>query len=200
MPNSISLPGSLSSITLESLNVFQNYAINVYWIHDLFRRSSYRPHNEGFCSEEVMSKTNCNYCLNYTSVQNNYLFFWNFTQYLKCYFIIDIPVADYKSLYTYKHYSKIWGNRGFTVPKSNKCPTRQSKGKVIKSWKEASQLCKSIGGSLHIIRNRNELDEIIAFLKLSKDMPPVEGLYIGLRRSFKTQVIESTWVKLKQIN
>ena len=187
--NSIGLPGSLRSITLESLSFLQNYAIHVYWIHDLFKRSSYQPHEERFCHEDVMSKTNCNYCLNYTSVQNNYLFFWNFTRYLKCYFIIDMPVADYKSLHTYKYFSYIWGNKGFTVPESNKCPTGQSKVKVIKSWRDASQLCKSIGGSLPIIRNRHDFDEIIAFLKLSEHMPPVEGLYIGMTRNLKTQVI-----------
>ena len=187
--NSIGLPGHLRFITLESLSFLQNNAIHVYWIHDLFRRSSYQSHNERFCHEDVLSKTNCNYCLNYTTVQNNYLFFWNFTRYLKCYFIIDIPVADYKSLYPYKYYSKVWGNKGFTVPESNKCPTGESKDKVIKSWRDASQLCKSIGGSLPIIRNRNELDEIIAFLKMSEAMPPVEGLYIGLTRNLKTQVI-----------
>ena len=49
-------------------------------------------------------------------------------------------------------------------------------------------MCKSIGGYLPLIRNQDELDEIIAFLKLSEDMPPVEGLYIGLRDGFKTQV------------
>ena len=73
-------------------------------------------------------------------------------------------------------------------PINNKYPKRESKAKIIKSWTEASNLCKSIGGYLPLIRNQDELDEIITFLKLSEDMPPVEGLYIGLRDGFKTQV------------
>ena len=39
-----------------------------------------------------------------------------------------------------------------------------------------------------MIRDRDELDEIIAFLKSSENMPPVEALYIGLKGSLKPQV------------
>ena len=176
----ISLPGMLRSVTLEALNYLQNYTIDIYWIHDLFSRSSYQSHDERFCHEDVLTKTKHNYCLNYTTVQNNYLFFWNFTQYLKCY-IIPSPVLN-------SNVERIWTVLGYIIPSNNKCPTQQSKEKVIKSWTEAYHFCKSIGGSLPLVRNRDELDEIIAFLKLSENMPPVEGLYIGLRRNFKTQV------------
>ena len=128
-----------------------------------------------------MTTAEINYCLNYTSVQNSYLYFWNFTQYLHCYYVPPPWMRVYDRI-------ESWAEVGFTIPKNNKCPKQQSKAKVIKSWTEASQLCKLIGGYLPLIRNRDELDEIIAFLKLSKNMPPVEGLYIGLRNSFKTQV------------
>ena len=49
-------------------------------------------------------------------------------------------------------------------------------------------LTSAIGGTLPLLRNRDELNEIITFLKLSEDMPPVEGLYIGIQRSFKSEV------------
>ena len=176
----IALPGMLRSVALKPLNFLQNYTVDMYWIHDLFTRSSYQSHDERFCHEDVLTKTKRNYCLNYTSAWNTYLFFWNFTQYLKCY-IIPSPVLK-------NYVERIWTVLGYTIPSNNKCPTQQSKEKVIKSWTEAYQFCKSIGGSLPLVRNRDELDEIIAFLKLSENMPPVEGLYIGLRRNFKTQV------------
>ena len=175
----ISLPGRLRSVTFEALNFFQNYTINVHWIPQLISRNFYQSNNEGFCHKDIMTTTKHTYCLNYTSVQSSYLFFWNFTKYLHCYY-----VPSPHSILDHEH----WAAVGFTIPKNNKCPKRESKSKVIKSWTEASEMCKSIGGYLPLIRNQDELDEIIAFLKLSEDMPPVEGLYIGLRDGFKTQV------------
>ena len=126
-----------------------------------------------------MTTTKHNYCLNYTSVQSSYLFFWKFTQYLHCYYVPSTHSnVDHEC----------WASVGFTIPKNSKCPKRQSKAKIIKSWTEASKMCKSIGGYLPLIRRQDELDEIIASLKLSEDIPPVKGLYIGLRDGFKTQV------------
>ena len=176
----ISLPGILRSVTLEALSFVKNYTINIHWIPDLFSRNFYQSY-QGFCNEDELRKTKHNYCLNYTSAPNSYLFFWNFTQYLKCYFIQQPKLINYIRL--------ILVDLGFTIPKNNKCPTQQSKGKVIKSWTEASNFCKSIGGTLPLLRNRDELNEIITFLKLSEDMPPVEGLYIGIQRSFRSQII-----------
>ena len=181
----IGLPGSLRSVTLEPLSFIQNYTINLYWIPDLFKRSSYQSDNERFCDKDVLAKTKFSYCLNYTSVQNSYLFLWHFTQYLQCY----VTAPQSALLFFMRQDALTWKKRGFTSPKNNKCPTQQSKGKVAKSWTEVSNLCKSIGGTLPLLRNRGELDEIIAFLKLSEDMPPVEGLYVGLKKSFKSQVI-----------
>ena len=172
----IGLPGSLRSVTLEALSFIQNYTINLYWIPYLFNRSSYQSDNERFCHKDVLAITKYSYCLNYTSGQNSCLFFWHFTQYLQCY-VTGLP-------WLIGHAAK----RGFTFSKNNKCPKQQSKAKAAKSWTEVSTLCKSIGGTLPLLRNRDELDEIIAFLKSSEDMPPVEGLYIGLKRSFKSQV------------
>ena len=172
----ISLPGILKYVTLETLSFAQDNTINVHWNTDFFSRNFYKSY-EGFCHKDILTTTKHNYCLNYTSGQNSYLFFWNFTQYLKCYYIPPLKWRNF------------WAEAGFTIPKNNKCPTQQSKGKVIKSWTEASKFCKSIGGTLPLLRNRDELDEIIAFLKLSKDMPPVEGLYIGIHRIFRSQVI-----------
>ena len=185
----ISLPGIIRYITFEAFNFVQNRIINVHWITDLFNRNPYQSKNEKFCNKDLMKTTNINHCLNYTSVQNNYIFFWNYTQYLHCYYVPPVP-AKY-----YLNKTEEWAKFGFTIPKNNKCPEQESKAKVIKSWTEASKLCKSIGGYLPLIRSQDELDEIIAFLKLSEDMPPVEGLSIGLRNSFKTQVTHERYYK-----
>ena len=176
----IGLPGNLRSVTMETLSFVQNYTINLYWIPDLFNRNFYQPENGRFCHKDVTAKTKYTYCLNYTSVQNSYLFFWHFTQYLQCYVTAPPWLIRHAELY--------WVKRGFKIPKNNTCPKEQSEKNITKSWTEASNLCKSIGATLPLLRNRDELEEIIAFLKLSVDMPPVEGLYIGLKRSFKSQV------------
>ena len=48
------------------------------------------------------------------------------------------------------------------------------------SWREASELCRDIGGYLPYFTSREELDELLALLKLSPDIHPIEALYIGL--------------------
>ena len=48
------------------------------------------------------------------------------------------------------------------------------------SWREASKLCRDIGGYLPYFTSREELDQLLAWLKLSPDIHPIEALYIGL--------------------
>ena len=48
------------------------------------------------------------------------------------------------------------------------------------SWREASELCRGIGGYLPYFTSREGLDELLAWLKLSPDIYPIEALYIGL--------------------
>ena len=52
----------------------------------------------------------------------------------------------------------------------------------LNSWNEASADCKRVGASLPRFRSRRELQELLAFLKLSKDheIPPVEAVFIDL--------------------
>ena len=52
--------------------------------------------------------------------------------------------------------------------------------KKLVSWNEASDACQSIGGSLPIIRSREELDELIALVKLSSFFPPSDFIFVNL--------------------
>ena len=77
-------------------------------------------------------------------------------------------------------------NRSFTG--SKKCyllfknATVQSlKNQHLKSWSEASDLCREAGGNLPYFISRTDLEELIALLKLSTDLLPIESLYIGLK-------------------
>ena len=54
------------------------------------------------------------------------------------------------------------------------------------SWIEAANLCKHIGGYLPSFTSLQEQDELIAFLKLSRDIPAIEAVYIGLKYNSTT--------------
>ena len=51
---------------------------------------------------------------------------------------------------------------------------------ILKSWDEASSLCESIKGQLPYFTSSDELNEIIKFLRLSSEIPPIEAIFIGL--------------------
>ena len=48
------------------------------------------------------------------------------------------------------------------------------------SWMEASNLCKDAGAMLPYFTSRQDLDQLIRLLKLSRDGFLLEGLFIGL--------------------
>ena len=48
------------------------------------------------------------------------------------------------------------------------------------SWKEADNLCRYIGGSLPYFLSREELEELVDFLKNSPHILPYEAIYIGM--------------------
>ena len=51
----------------------------------------------------------------------------------------------------------------------------------LSSWEQASELCRNAGAYLPSFTNREDLEEWLAWLKLSKDIPPIEAVFIGLR-------------------
>ena len=54
--------------------------------------------------------------------------------------------------------------------------------KLKLSWEDAAELCeKRFGGYLPWFKDKESLDEILAFFKLSSDIPPIEAIYIGLK-------------------
>ena len=60
-------------------------------------------------------------------------------------------------------------------------PTEQQKENIEGiSWKQASRFCKDIGGHLPVFTSRDELDELLALIKLSQYMPPLMTIYIDL--------------------
>ena len=168
----ISLPGYVTHVTVDTLNIMKNYTINLHWIPNMLNRGSFTPSDVSLCNKDLLPTTIYTYCLNYTSAQKSYIFFWNIYRYHKKY--------EFYNMYSQLAYIQKTSDR--------RDHDMTNKKQVAKSWIEASDLCKSIGGFLPIIRNRDELDELITFIRSSEDMPPVEALYIGLRRQFEPQV------------
>ena len=171
LKKAISLPGYIIYIIIDTLNFMRNYTINLHWIPNMLNGSSFKPSDVNLCKKDLLPTTVYTYCLNYTSVHKSYIFFWKIFWYLEYY--------EVKNPYTYE-------NHKYILKKSETYNKKTQK--VAKSWTEASKLCRLIGGFLPLIRNRDELDEIITFLKSSDDMPPVEALLIGLRRVSEFQV------------
>ena len=57
--------------------------------------------------------------------------------------------------------------------------------RIDKSWFQAAELCRSAGGTLPIIRSKDELNELINLIKCSKGLPPIELVYIGWKIKLK---------------
>ncbi len=51
---------------------------------------------------------------------------------------------------------------------------------VLVSWKQASWMCKHIGGTLPVFRSRDELNQLLSFLKFSPVLPMLEAFFVGL--------------------
>ena len=60
--------------------------------------------------------------------------------------------------------------------------------RFLTSWNGASALCRSNEAYLPYFYSREELEEFIAILKLSNSVPPLEGIYIGIKTDNKNKV------------
>ena len=56
------------------------------------------------------------------------------------------------------------------------------------SWNYVSSQCKSLGGKLPHFVNRKQSEELLALLKLLRDFPPVQGLFINLKYQSRHKV------------
>ena len=53
--------------------------------------------------------------------------------------------------------------------------------KLKLTWEQASKHCRDMGGYLPYFTNRKQLEELLAFMKLSRHVRPVPLVFIGLR-------------------
>ncbi len=55
------------------------------------------------------------------------------------------------------------------------------------SWGQAYGMCKTMGGSLPLQTQRRELEEIVALIRITNQLPPLEAIYIGLYKTSEVQ-------------
>ena len=120
------------------------------------------------------------YCFNYSTLNNK------FREKLDTYYVFmyhpDISTSVDFYMYQCKQqsFNQSWNRR---ITRGRRCgPNKGYFGKCLKgSWKEASEVCAELGGTLPIIRSRKELDELISLLYLPKLHPPIMTIvFIGL--------------------
>ena len=56
------------------------------------------------------------------------------------------------------------------------------------SWNEAQKVCEDAGMLFPFFVDRDQLEELLAMLKLSRDIPPIEGIFIGLKYSSSSNI------------
>ncbi len=155
----ISLPGnqiSLISLTHIPHNKFSSpFFLHVYWptnFHSFQKEAS--SHCQPSCRRNL-------YHENHTSF--NFSFNANIYHYVQLLqYFCDLTMIAYP----WPQEDAFWVNISVETAKSNG------------SWNEASLLCKSMEGTLPIIRNRKELDQILALCKYSLSF--IEIMFIGL--------------------
>ena len=54
----------------------------------------------------------------------------------------------------------------------------------IKSWNVAEKICSTLGGSLPYFTSREDLHDLINILKYTSYIPPMEGIFIGLKQDY----------------
>ena len=66
--------------------------------------------------------------------------------------------------------------------------------KKKRSWKQANKLCQElVGGHLPWFEGKDRLHELLSLFKLSKEIPPIEAIYIGL--SFNAVEVSTLFVE-----
>ena len=147
-----SLPEKIDAlqITLEEpVGVDISGKLNVMWLHNNYIKFFKKSNPFWLQPQKCHPNVNSFYDLGYRECLN--ISFVN-SQY---HYII------YSKEYSFFEFERLRDKSGYT------------------SWSEASELCRDIGGYLPYFTSREEMDKLLAFLKLS-EIYPIEALYIGL--------------------
>ncbi len=168
----ISLVGETYAARIETADrLLSSINLKATWIHDMFHRFSFfvetRPCKD--ISLEAARAANSRFCLNYSeSIVSN--------QVMNNYFLFF--------------------GKNFKLIKDKVSPVKYHYVPSLKSWREASELCNSVGGYLPQFFNEEEVTQLLAFIKLSADFYPAETIYIGLVFNASTKVSNNMQILL----
>ncbi len=149
----LSLQGILYFFSVRS-NISNN--LNLYWL-----QNSQKSDPKSFAAfpkkcQQAMHKQHICYCLCFSILNNT------------------------------KHYLYLRGNIFFFSKKHHLKNFMLERKKLsvqmdkieLKSWVEASEICKSLGAQLPIFRSRDDFNEFTSLIKMSPFIPPVEAVFI----------------------
>ena len=184
----ISLPGRVyeavlntSQMLMHRKSIFKNNSLNLIWLHEDFGDTYQSTHfsvddcsrTKGFSSEPVSFGT----CLNSSSPSLK-----KFTDCFDAmwyqYNIHKVKCLEY-TLPKERNQQHVARYMIFTH-EFHYMHTQIKIESYKMSWMEASNLCKDAGAMLPYFTSRQDLDQLIRLLKLSRDGFLLEGLFIGL--------------------
>ena len=184
----ISLPGRVyeaelhtSQMLMHRKSIFKNNSLNIIWLHDDFGDTYQSTHfsvddcsrTKGFSSKPVTFGA----CLNssspslqkFTDCFDAMWYQYNVHK-VKC---LEYTLPKERNQQHVTHYM-------IFTHEFHYMHTQINIESYKMSWMEASNLCKDAGAMLPYFTSRQDLDQLIRLLKLSRDGFLLEGLFIGL--------------------
>ncbi len=166
----MSLPGNINFVSFTVISAVprqQCMRINTYWIQDEHTRLSqeFLTFEPTECVFDAPTKYLYSYCLKFGQFEHRKL---NNTL-MKTFFLFGNPFLVKCPEYT------------------NLCDTFETNGKTLKTWVQASHLCKVVKTHLPVFTNKGDLDEFVALVKLSGHVPPITTAFIGVKRTFNSK-------------
>ena len=119
-------------------------------------------------------------CMNITSIVTNANFdiCFNYSSMLLLNKSLGSHLGYYNVLY------KSYRQTKTTPDEDPECNGPKAKKKK-KSWLEANRLCNATGGTLPILRDRSELEDLMALSRLSPQAPLNEAFFIGVNHQVR---------------
>ena len=189
--NYISLPGTMLKVQLKKAKKMADTVLKVAWINDIYKL--YFPllfhRNKKSCPTVESQFSGPKLWGRYISVdqiiKNKSDYLWR-----RCSFQINSPGRKETREYILfdRYVLSFIVFRGepeeLIGPSQRYFPPKR----YLTSWNGASALCRSYGMYLPYFYSREELEEFIAILKLSNSVPPLEGIYIGIKTVNRNKV------------
>ena len=168
----VSLGAKISNVKITVIrsveDFYERLVVTAIWVHDIFNDYiSYLDEIADEINDQSLNKTRYKLHLNFSS------FMFEQSVASRNYFLLSQEFTLFRT-------GKIYIN---SLLKGVLYLDRHTEAM---SWEDSSQLCAESGGYLPYFTSREELKEMISLVKLSKEVPPISALFIGL--SFDPQV------------